>query len=90
MLFSPLSPSAWRDRRICRALFWRKAFAELCVRFCGWARCVRRGVFDHARFLCGALAAQVPGTLVDMLLQGFPAERRGWGCGVGTAVGSHT
>ena len=90
MLFSPISPSAWRDRRICRGLFLRGAFAELCVRFCGWAWCVRRGVFDHAQFLRGALAAQVLGRLVDTLLQGLPAERRGWGCGVGTAVGNHT
>ena len=72
--------------------FLRGAYTELCVRFCSWAWCVQRGDFDLAedRFLCGALAARRPGTLVGTLLQGRPAERRGCGCGVGTAVGNYT
>ena len=90
MLFSPLSPCAWRNRRFGRGLFLRNAFAKLCVRFCGWAWSVRWGVFDPARFLRGALAARRPGTLVGTLLQGRPAERCGCGCGVGTAVGNYT
>ena len=71
-------------------LFLCNAFAELCARFCGRAWCVRRGVFDHARFLRGALAAQVPGRLLDAVLRRLAAEHRGCGCGVGTALSNHT
>ena len=37
----------------------------------------------------GALAAKVPGVLAGALLQGLALQRRGWGCGVGTAVRIH-
>lgn len=44
----------------------------------------------NARCLCGALVAKVLGMLVDTLLQRPAVERRGWGCGVGTALDSCT
>ena len=68
----------------------RKAAAQLCVQFRGCAWCVRWGIYDHACFLCRALAAKVPGVLAGALLQRLALERRGWGCGVGTAVRNHT
>ena len=68
----------------------REGVAQLCVQFGGLAWCVRWGVFDHARFLCGAPAAKVPGRLVDTLLHRLAVERCGWGCGVGAAVGKCT
>ena len=67
-----------------------RSFRQLCVQFRGCAWCVRWGIYDPARFLCRALAAKVPGVLTGALLQRLALERRGWRCGVGTAVRNHT
>ena len=85
----PRSPCAWRGswRGDWRKL--RDASADLWVRFGGWARCARFGLRDHARFSCGALPAKALGTLMGAVLLRLAVERRGWGCGVGTAVGNH-
>lgn len=86
----PLSPSVWRGFRICGWAFFRNDFAQLCVRFCGWAWCVRLGHFRHGGFFHGTLAAKASGVLVDALLGRLAVERRGRGRGVGCAIGIHT
>ena len=88
-MFLLLSASVWRNRRICGGPFLRKALAQLCVRFRGWAWCARFAICDHARFSRGALAAQGLGVRVDALLHRLAVERRSGGCAVGTAVGDH-
>ena len=85
----PPSPSVWRDRWICDCRKLRDASAELWFRFWGWAWHARFGLSNHARFSCGALAAKALGMLVGTLLLRLAVERRGWGCGVGTAVGNY-
>ena len=85
-----LSPSLWGETVESGKTVLREAAAQLCVQFRGCAWCVRCGIYDRARFLCRALAAKVPGVLAGALLQSLALERRGWGCGVGTAVRNHT
>ena len=75
--FSVSGARPWHSR----VMFLREAFAQLCVQFRGWAWRVRLGLYDHARFLCRALAAKMPGVLAGALLQRLALERRGWGCG---------
>ena len=87
--FWRLSPSVWRGRRFCAQTFLRKGFAQLGVRLCGRAWCARFATCDHARSSHGALVAQGLGVRVDTLLHRLAVERFGWGCGVGTAVGSY-
>ena len=55
--------------------------------FCGNICSLRQ---KKKKILCRALAAKVPGVLAGALLQSLALERRGWGCGVGTAVRNHT
>ena len=89
-VFGVFSPSVWRDRRFCGFNHFCAKPSASSVSGCVAGRGARASPLAIMRRSSrGALVVQGLGMRVNTLLHRLAVERFGWGCGVGTAVGSY-